>query len=59
MDLVSWSELVLWILIGVIPVFAAAGVWAAIVEAREEASYAHVTEADLDLFRSWVSSDRG
>jgi ACR3 family arsenite efflux pump ArsB len=58
MDLLSWSELALWILIGVIPVLAAVVVWAAIAEAREESSYTHITEADLDLFRSWVSSGR-
>jgi hypothetical protein len=58
MDLLSWTELAFWILVGAISVLAAVGVWAAIVEAREEASYAHVTDADLDLFRSWVSSGR-
>jgi hypothetical protein len=58
MDLVSWSEIVFWILIGLIPVVAAIGVLAAIAEAREEASYTRVTEDDLELFRSWVSADR-
>jgi hypothetical protein len=58
MDLLSWSELAFWILIGVIPVLAAVGVWAAIAEARDEASYTHVTKADMELFRSWVSSGR-
>jgi hypothetical protein len=56
MDLFSWSQLALWIILGVILVLGAVGVWGAIVEAREEASYGHVTDADLDLFRSWVSS---
>jgi ACR3 family arsenite efflux pump ArsB len=58
MDLLSWSQLAFWILIGVIPVLAAVLVWAAIAEAREEGSRAHVTDADLELFRSWVRSGR-
>jgi hypothetical protein len=59
MDLFSWSQLALWILLGAIPVTVAVGVWGAIVEAREEASYAHITEADLELFRSWTKSGGG
>jgi hypothetical protein len=56
MDLFSWSQLALWILLSAIPVTVAVGVWGAITEAREEASYGHITEADLELFRSWVRS---
>jgi ABC-type microcin C transport system permease subunit YejE len=56
MDFISWSQAALWIVIGAILVIVAMGVWGAITEASEESSFGHITEADLELFRSWTKS---
>jgi ABC-type microcin C transport system permease subunit YejE len=59
MDFLSWSQVAWWIVIGAILVIVAMGVWGAITEAAEESSFGRITEADLELFRSWTKSGGG